>query len=193
MNVAYVVSEVAPFSRSGELAEVARGHCRELARNKHKVTVLSPHYATIDAQEHRVVALDLRVTVPVSDREETARFGRTVADGVEYIFVRHDAYFNRRGLYGDADGDYVDNAERFSFFAKAVVAYLKASKAKLDVLHLNDWQTALLPLYLRGQKGQPGPLGQVGTVLTVHDFAFQGVFEAADFHATNLPRECGAE
>jgi starch synthase len=103
--------------------------------------------------------------------------------------VDHPGYFDRPGLYGEGGRDYEDNLERFAFFCRAALGWCRQSGWIPDVIHCNDWQTALVPVYLKTVESKDPDLRQVATLLTVHNLAYQGVFPAEKFPATGLPRE----
>ncbi|NJK90482.1 MAG: glycogen synthase [Blastochloris sp.] len=102
-------------------------------------------------------------------------------NGVSLFAVERDEYFDRSHLYGGAGGDYFDNASRFIFFSKLVVELARYVEPRPQVIHVNDWQTALVPALVREAKLP------YRTVLTVHNLAYQGVFPGYDFALTNLP------
>jgi starch synthase len=105
-------------------------------------------------------------------------------------FIRRDEFFDRSQLYNLSDRDYDDNFERFVFFQKAVVALMDQLGQPFHIVHAHDWQTALMPLYLRhGARGE-GRSGGEKTVLTLHNLAFQGVFNGDLFSYSNLPFSC---
>jgi starch synthase len=105
---------------------------------------------------------------------------------VRTVLVRADRYFDREALYGDARGDYPDNAERFVFFCRAALEWLRAESPPPDVLHVHEWQSALAPAFLRGNADVYPELAGTRSVLTVHNLAYQGRFPAFDWHLLNL-------
>jgi starch synthase len=106
---------------------------------------------------------------------------------VPIYFLEHLGYFDRPELYGNADGGYSDNLERFTFFSRASLELARALGFEPDVIHANDWQTALVPVYLNTLYGGT-PLQRTATLFTIHNLAFQGVFEGGEFPVTGLPR-----
>ena len=122
------------------------------------------------------------------------------ADGVRMLFVRCDQFYDRPELYQDGDEDYEDNAERFLFFSKAVAQLAVDPRFRPDVVHCHDWQTALVPAFVKTAAGKPAAFGNQlekaatsrstpKTVFTIHNIAFQGIFPAKAFALTNLSKE----
>lgn len=184
MNILFATSELTPYAKTGGLGDVLASLPSRLRSDGHSVCVVLPGYrAALDAlPEARDTGL--RVTVPLGTARETARILEAeTRDGVKLLLVCKDEYFDRRGLYGNAEGDYTDNAHRFIFFSKAVVELASHLRPRPEILHLNDWQTAFAAAVAR-QKG-----GELKTVLTIHNLAYQGVFPSWDFDLTNLPPE----
>ncbi len=194
LRILFVASEVAPFAKTGGLADVAGALPRALAGLGHDVRVLLPKYrgAEAHATDARVVVPTIRV--PLGDRaaEGTLVEGRAPS-GVPVYLLEHEHYYNRDSLYGTADGDYWDNCERFVFFCRAAIEGL----ARLDnarggarwapqIVHANDWQTGLLPVYLRTVYRDHPLLGSLATVFTIHNLAYQGVFWHYDMPMTGL-------
>lgn len=174
MHIAFVASECVPFSKTGGLADVVGALPRALAAAGHEISVYIPHYRhTRIANERKVVQ---SITVPFDDRY---RFCSVLAGtgypGIRFFFVDYPPFFDREGLYGTASGDFPDNAERFTLFCRAV---LEASKiiGVPDVFHCHDWQTGLLPVLLRTQYAEDPAFRDVGTVFTIHNIGYQGLF-----------------
>jgi starch synthase len=105
----------------------------------------------------------------------------TAPNGVQVFLVGRDEYFDRAGLYGEAGATYGDNAERFIFFSKAVVELARRITPPPDIIHANDWQTALIPVLIKDRRLP------FRSVLTIHNLAYQGSFWGVDFGLTNLP------
>jgi starch synthase len=194
LRILFVASEVTPFAKTGGLADVAGALPRALASLGHDVRVLLPKYrgAEAHATDTRVVVPAIRV--PLGDRAaEGALIEGRAPSGVPVYLLEHDHYYNRDSLYGTADGDYWDNCERFVFFCRAALEGL----ARLDtvrsgmrwapqIVHANDWQTGLLPVYLRTLYRDHPLLGSLATVFTIHNLAYQGVFWHYDMPMTGL-------
>ncbi|MFH1278276.1 MAG: glycogen synthase GlgA [Candidatus Eisenbacteria bacterium] len=191
MNVVYVSSEVVPFAKTGGLADVAGALPPALAARGHRVSVVMPFYRCVRDGGYPLTETERAVVVSMEDREETARIRTMPMEGAKrgaYFFVEHPRFFERgSGLYGTADGDYPDNDERFAFFSKAVAKWLAGQGEPVDIVHVNDWQSALLPIYLKLWYGGKPPLANVRSVLTIHNLAYQGLFDPRRYTITGLP------
>src|SRR5262249_18541068 len=126
------------------------------------------------------------VRAPVAARLEPATMLQVVRRGVSTVLVRADRYFDREGVYGTASGAHSDNAERFVFFCRAVLEWVRTLDPPPDVLHLHDWPAALTAAFLRGTPGLYPELREVRTIFTVHNLAYQGRFWRHDWHLLNL-------
>ena len=194
LRILLVASEVAPFAKTGGLADVAGALPRALAALGHDVRILLPKYrgAEAHAGETRLVVPNIRV--PLGDREaEGALIEGRAPSGVPVYLLEHEHYYNRDSLYGTSDGDYWDNCERFVFFCRAALegmARLDAGRPGIrwqpQVVHANDWQTGLLPVYLRTLYRDHPMLGSLASVFTIHNLAYQGVFWHYDMPMTGL-------
>ena len=184
MEILFVSSEVAPWSKTGGLGDVASALPRALAARGHAVSVVSPRYFGVDVRQPGFEPLHRAVSVR---GEQTTLWARKWA-GVSLYFVENDRYFgSRRGLYGDAHGDYGDNAERFAYLARAALALPAALGLRPRILHLNDWQTGLIPFLLRQEHAHDLALARARTVFTVHNLAYQGLFPKQAVPALGLP------
>ena len=105
---------------------------------------------------------------------------------LKFYFIAQDALFNRDGLYGTAYGDFEDNAERFIFFSRAVVEMMEALELDCDVCHCHEWQTGLVPVYLRTLYADRPRLQRLATIYTVHNVGYQGIFSSFDLPLTGL-------
>jgi starch synthase len=120
-------------------------------------------------------------------RDEAGTVEETDAGGgVRVFLIRNDRYFDREFLYGTKDGDYVDNCERFTFFSRGVMEWILRSGRRYDVIHCNDWQTALIPAYVKTLYAGEEAFRGTGTVFTVHNLGYQGLFWNHDLPITGL-------
>ena len=174
MHIAFVASECVPFSKTGGLADVVGALPRALAAAGHQVSVYLPRYRMTKLPDAQTVVRS--ITVPFDDRY---RFCSVVTggshSGIKFYFVDYPPYFDRDALYGTPAGDYPDNAERFALFSRAV---LEASKVLgvPQVFHCHDWQSALVPVMLRTLYSEDPAFRDVGTVFTIHNMGYQGLF-----------------
>ncbi len=185
MDVLFVASEVAPWSKTGGLGDVAAALPRALAARGDRVTVVTPRYGSIDPVKRGLRRLD----VALHGRSEAA--GLYVADGPAPVyFVEHERFFgHRRGLYGEHGHDYADNAARFAFFTRAALDLPAALGLAPRIVHLNDWQTGLGAWMLRHEKQDLAWARAARSVLTVHNLAYQGNFPKQAVPAVGLPWE----
>lgn len=169
MTIVYATSEVAPFSKTGGLGDVAGALPEALSRLGHEVMVVTPLYGSIDRKAHGI--WPTRASVYGSPLHE-----RILPGGTRVIFVEHEGFFGRAGIYNEGGHDYGDNAHRFGFFSRAALAAPEALGFGLpDILHLNDWQTGLAALEASRQQGRRP--GFMKTVFTIHNLGYQGVFD----------------
>ncbi|BDG03670.1 glycogen synthase GlgA [Anaeromyxobacter oryzae] len=183
MEILFVASEVAPFSKTGGLGDVAGALPRALAARGHAVSVVTPRYGSIDPVRwglkpiHRAIHVRGEATTLWVKKERAPVY-----------FVEHEHFFgSRRGLYGEDGGDYPDNAERFAYLARAALAVPSAMRLRPRIVHVNDWQTGLLPFLLRHEHRQDPALSAARTVFTIHNLAYQGVFPKSVVPVLGLP------
>jgi starch synthase len=191
LRILVMASEVEPFAKTGGLADVAGALPRALQALGHDVRVLMPRYRGVERHgELSPVLAGLRVPIADHVAEGAVLRGRSPA-GVPVYFLANDQYYDREHLYGGDDGDYWDNCERFVFFCRgaleAVAAMAEGPEAWVpQIIHANDWQTGLVPVYLRTLYRDHPALRGVGTLFTIHNLAFQGVFWHYDMPLTGL-------
>ena len=171
IRVLFASAEAAPFSKTGGLGDVAGTLPPALVAAGAECAVAMPRYSSIPSAllEGSEPVADLEV--PSLGGSRPCRVERVEREGVAFYLYGNDGYFGRdRGLYG-----YDDDVERFAFFSRAICeALLRVPEMGCDVVHCNDWQTALVPVYLRSLYGSAGALRGVKTVFTVHNAMFQG-------------------
>ncbi len=177
MQIAFVASECVPFVKTGGLADVVGALPPEIAKLGHDVTVYLPLYAGVRPHLEGEWKYVIRsITIPF---QYYNRFVGIVdggrRNGVQYYFVDCPEMFDRQGLYTTRTGDYPDNAERFALFCRAVLEATKQLGVP-QVFHVHDWQTGLLPVYLRTLYYFDPMLQSAGTVLTIHNAGYQGWF-----------------
>ncbi|HVC00018.1 MAG TPA: glycogen synthase GlgA [Candidatus Dormibacteraeota bacterium] len=186
MRILFVAPEGVPFSKTGGLGDVIGGLPKELAGLGHEVAVLLPHYrgTKIDA-----ASVHQSLTVPVGPH---LRFpsvvGGFLESGVRYFFLDDPEYFDRETLYGGPAGDYPDNPERFAEFSRAAIEFAKLVW-RPDVIHCHDWQTALVPVFLRTLYSADPVLARIPCVLTIHNLGYQGLFDRSTLNRIGLPEE----
>src|SRR6202453_169517 len=185
MHIAFAASEGVPFSKTGGLADVVGALPRALAALGHQVSVYLPRYRQTKLADPPTVVRS--ITVPFDDKY---RFASVVTGGsqagVRFYFVDCPEYFDRDALYGTAAGDYPDNAERFALFSRTVLGASKILGVP-QVFHCHDWQSALVPVLLRTVYGEDPAFRDVGTVCTIHNIGYQGLFPPETLPLLTLP------
>lgn len=187
MKVVHLASEVAPFSKTGGLADVTGSLPPALAEAGLDVTVISPWYRDLEqaAADARTVAR-LRVSIP---GHETRFELRELRDqGVNWWFIVQPELFDRDGIYGPPGADFPDNDTRYGLFCRAALAALAARDREPDVVHCHDWQTGPACLQLR-DRAVRGGFTAPGTVFTIHNLGYQGNFPATSYDALGLEGE----
>jgi starch synthase len=190
MRIAFATSEVAPFSKTGGLADVSAALPRALRELGADVTVFTPLYRSVKTRLNesgtRTETKKLRQTVSIGTQAHPLSYQVGDIDSVRFVFVAHDDFFDRPHPYVDQWGNgYGDGAARFAFFCRAVLELCLRQKKRPDVFHANDWQTALVPTYLRTLY-RDSPLGAAPSVFTIHNIAHQGIFPADHILHTGL-------
>jgi len=186
MRVVMAASEAVPFAKTGGLADVVGALPRALKRLGVDISVVLPAYRSISGDRFNVQRTSRTVQVPLSKETVSAGVLQTEMEGgIPVYLIEADQYFGRTGLYGTPDGDFLDNAARFAFFARAVPALFQQLGAP-DVVHCHDWQTALIPVFLRTDAARYPDLAKVRTVLTIHNLGYQGLFWHFDWHLLNI-------
>lgn len=166
MKIVFCASEVVPFAKTGGLADVCGSLPPAIEKLGHEVIIITPRYK----------ASTVSLPSPV------VRIG----ENVKVYFIEHAQYFGREGLYGDAQGDYKDNLERFAYFCHASLKLLKELKFKPDVVHCHDWHTSLIPVLLKTKYADDDFFKKTKSVLTIHNLAYQGVFPKSQYSKLNL-------
>jgi starch synthase len=182
LKILLVAAEVAPFAKVGGLADVAGALPKALRQLGHDVRVVMPRYGSIDAARYglRPVIADLPVPLAEQTLRATVLEGR-IGEDVPVYFIDNAQFFAREGMYGLWDDD-----ARFIFFSRAAIEMLRPLGFHPDVVHVNDWHTAVIPNVLtRLYEGDPF-YGEMATILTIHNLAFQGVFGYGTLHLANL-------
>lgn len=189
LTIAMAASEALPYAKSGGLADVAGALPGQLAHLGHRVLLFVPYYREARARFPHLPRAHQPLDLPFPGHDVRVEILRhEPTPGVSVLLVREDAAFDRPFLYGNPDGDYWDNAGRYAIFCRAVLASLQALGEHPDIIHAHDWQTALLPLYLRQRPDFAGPLAGTATLLTVHNLAYQGIFPASALAYTGIPQ-----
>jgi starch synthase len=187
MRILIVTPEANPFARSGGLAEVIYALAWALVKLGHQVSVVLPLYRQVRESNRPLTCTGKTFSIPLSFKTLPAEiFISEIDPNMTFYFIGQDALFNREGLYGTSYGDFDDNAERFIFFSRAVVEMIDARKLEFDVCHAHEWQTGLVPVYLRTIYHDRPALQRLPVVYTVHNVGYQGLFSTYDLPLTGL-------
>ncbi|MFQ5846242.1 MAG: glycogen synthase GlgA [Candidatus Methylomirabilales bacterium] len=187
MRIVSAASEMTPFAKTGGLADVAGALPAVLAGRGHRVTAFLPKYGAIDAEKYALARRPEGIEVPLGDRTEAACLWETHSEGVRVILIDHERFYDREGLYQEHGEDYPDNAERFIFFSRGMLEAVRVLNWKPDVIHCHDWQSSLIPAYLKTVYGRDLFFADIASVLTIHNLGYQGLFPADVFPLTGLP------
>ena len=171
MKVLFASSEAYPFAMSGGLADVAGALPKALRKRFVGCRVVLPLYACVSQELREKMTFVCNITVPVAWRRQYCGVFEAHIDGVIYYLIDNQYYFNRDGLYG-----HYDDAERFAFFSRAVLEIIPHIGFTPDVIHCNDWQTALIPIYLDAFYKYDDAYKDIKTVFTIHNIQYQGKY-----------------
>ena len=169
MKILYATSEAVPFCKTGGLADVADSLPPALAAEGAEIAVVLPLYRRIKERFGDQLYFECYDYVDLAWRHSYCGLFSLQKDGVTWYFLDNEQYFDRSELYG-----YMDDGERFAFFSRAVVRMLGHLKFWPEVIHCNDWQTALVPIYLKDDGVREERFRTVRTVLTIHNIEYQG-------------------
>ncbi len=203
MKIAIVSSEAVPFAKTGGLADVAGTLFREFWQMGNEVVLFLPLYRCVasrfggdlkelgnpflvrlggDEAVCRLFTLDKLPFAAKAGRRPAGQSGRVV-------FIGNDAFFDRDDLYGPAGAEYADNARRFIFFSQAVLEAINRLEYAFDAIHCNDWQTGLVPYYLKTLRAGAPAVAQSRSLFTIHNLGYQGIFPAETMSLTGLGGE----
>ena len=169
MKILYATSEAVPFCKTGGLADVAGSLPPALAQQGAEVAVVLPLYRRVRERFGGELKFECYDFVNLAWRHSYCGLFSLERDGVTWYFLDNEQYFDRPDLYG-----YMDDGERFGFFSRAVVRMLPHFKFWPDVIHCNDWQTALVPIYLKDDGVREDRFRSIRTALTIHNIEYQG-------------------
>ena len=186
MKIIFTASEMRPFAETGGLAEVIASLPKALQELGHEVKVFLPFYRPVQKTGFKFKKEKTLLLVPMGAAREHGALYKTVHKGIEVYSVAQNFYYDRPGLYGDKRGDYDDNDRRYTFFNRGVLEALKHLRFSPDIIHCNDWQTGLLPCFLKTlYKGEP-LFKKTKSIFSIHNIAYQGNFHKDAYHITGL-------
>jgi starch synthase len=183
MKILIASPEAVPYVKTGGLAYVVGALCKEYRRMNKSAHIIMPLYKNIKKSKPPPVDTGLEVKVPVGRKVIK---GRIFSDQSSAYFIDCKEFFEREELYGTPEGDYADNAARFIFFSRGILEACKVLKFQPDVIHCNDWQTGLVPLYLKTMYRSDKFFRNTATLLTIHNLGYQGLFPSLEMPLTGL-------
>jgi starch synthase len=190
LKVLFLSPEMVPFCKTGGLADVAGALPLALKQLGVDVRSVLPYYSVVQNGNFDSDLMIKDLAVPLG--KEILRVNIWEADLKDempvYLVERKDMY-DRPGLYGNEDGDYYDNLERFSLFCHGALMLTDAIRFQPDIIHCHDWQTGLVPALLYGPYAKNTAFSQASTVFTIHNIGYQGIFHAERLPSTGLPKD----
>ncbi|GAB4372678.1 MAG: glycogen synthase GlgA [Deltaproteobacteria bacterium] len=187
MKALIVSPEIVPFAKTGGLADVTGALPKALRKIGVEADCVLPLYRSVDRERFPMSPAGPPFQIPLGHREEPgAVLEADAGGGVRAYLMQNDRYFDREFLYATKDGDYVDNCERFTFFCRGLMEWLLRTGRRYDILHCNDWQTALVPVYLKTIYSHGESFSGTASVFTVHNLGYQGLFWNHDLPMTGL-------
>lgn len=192
LKIFYVAPEVVPFAKTSNLAETAGAFVKYVKNLGHDVRVMMPKYRIVNERKYvlrDVIRLQgLKIKLGDDELEANGKSAFIPNSKVQIYFLDNKSLFDREGLYAGSDGEFFDdNAQRFIFFALGCLETLKLLYWQPDIIHCNDWQTALIPILLKSVYKDDPFFNNTKTLLSIHDFRQQGVFEASFAGLTGVP------
>ncbi len=196
INILFVTSEVEPFAKTGGLADVSSALPKAIKELGHEIRIMMPRYRFISERKshlHDVIRLK-EIPVPVGNQTELGNvkssFISNLKEKVQVYFLDSEKYFGRDGIYQSPKGkeDYRDNDERFIFFCRGALEILHRLGWQPDIIHCNDWQTGLIPAYLKTLYSTDNFFKSVKTVFTIHNMVYQGAFPPETMEKSGLPK-----
>ena len=188
MKILLASPEVVPFAKTGGLADVAGALPKSLRHLGHDVRVILPKYKMVDIKKFGLKLVAEGLQVPMQGRVEVADIYEAVIPGtdVETYFISNEKYFGRDGLYQDNGVDYPDNLERFTFYCRASLEFIKYLDWQPDIIHANDWQSALIIMYLKTLYKDDQFFKNTSSVYSVHNMGYMGLFPSEQLPITGL-------
>ncbi len=179
MKILFATSECAPFSKSGGLADVAFSLPPALKKAHHSTAIITPYYQCVKERFADQIKLVKEMTVQLGSAELYCGLLKGELSGVPVWFIDNEDLFYRTRLYG-----YDDDKFRFAWFSKAVIDVMQDISFIPDILHCNDWETALSIIYLKDDQARRPDYRNIRTVFTIHNIAYQGQFGASEMTST---------
>jgi starch synthase len=187
MKIAMFSSEVVPFAKTGGLADVAGALPKFLSPLGLEVNVCLPLYRETKKKDLSLRRIVGNLDMDWNGKRSSFSVWESRKDGLGFLLIEKDEYFDRDFLYGTPQGDYPDNGERFAFYSKAALETLRYLGFRPDVIHAHDWQTAVALAMLKFVYGQDPFFGYTKSLFTIHNLAYQGLFDRDVLGRIGLP------
>ena len=187
LNVLFVTAEASPFAKTGGLADVSSSLPRELLSLGCDIRVIMPYYKCVEDAKIRIKKEVQGLACPFKEKMSGFDLLSHRSSGLTTYFVKNENYYGRQYLYGRPGSDYRDNYLRFGVFAKAVLSAIEAVDFRPDIIHCNDWQSALIPFYLRYALSGSQFHSGIKVLFTIHNLAYQGVFDRHAIKRLGIP------
>ena len=191
LKVLFVSSEAVPFAKTGGLADVSGALPKALKAMGVDVRLVLPFYRMAREQKfkYQLLSEDLEVTLGNQSLKGDVKGLLNWENDFPVYLVEKEEFYDRSNLYGTPKGDYFDNAERFIFFSKMVFALCEKLKFFPDIIHCNDWQSGLIPCYLKTVFKKDPRFAKTASIFSIHNVAYQGLFTKDAFDLSGLPQE----
>ena len=190
MHVLLAASELHPFSKTGGLADMVSALAAALADQGHHATVVTPAYRGILKRFPEISPAHWNFDLRLGGPAVSGSFHRfTPRPNLDFWFVEQPEFYDRKGIYNEANADYPDNAARYLFFSKAVLLLARYLPSPPEIIHAHDWQTGLIPLLVHHARISEHWHKAPPCIFTIHNLAYQGWFPTSDWSLTNLPAE----
>lgn len=188
MRILQATSELYPYSKTGGLADMVAALGKTLARQGHQVGIVTPLYGPIREKYPQLKKIDWKLSLPMDWQQVVGEvYSLEVEKNLTIYFIAQENFFDRPGIYQENGHDYTDNAERYTFFSKAVLNLAQYLPWQPELVHVHDWQTAMVPLLLKHNMSTGVLKRPVASCLTIHNLVYQGVFPGKVYALSNLP------
>lgn len=189
MKILFLSSEVVPFAKTGGLADVAGSLPIAIKELKHDIRVAMPRYKMVDIAKYKLKKIMSDLEVVVGEEKIVCDIMEAVLPGTKVVvyFIENEKYFGgRQELYMVAGKDYEDNLERFTLFSKAILAFIKKINWQPEVVHLNDWQSALVAAYIKVEHAADPFFAKTAVIYSTHNLGYMGIFPKNKLPLTGL-------
>ncbi|MHA1310223.1 MAG: glycogen synthase GlgA [Candidatus Helarchaeota archaeon] len=185
MKIAFVSSEVFPFIKTGGLADVSEALPKAIYGLGHNIKIFLPKYKQINNEKFNLKVVKEKLHVPIFNLNAKIFWTKLPGTDIDVYLIGNDKFYNRDQIYND----YQDNLERFAFFSLTVLELLKYLKYKPKIIHCNDWQSALIPVYLKTIYKKDVFFRSSRILFTIHNLGYQGIFDKSKYANLGLDKK----